>query len=186
MDQAPCEACGSLQGGHTLVLVCKVPQANGREVPRPEIMTRWGRIDLNGFKQQKLIISLSLYVYYGGWEALGWVLLTRQLIEMELLLSTVLVSLQQMERKLWSVLHQHLHVLNGSGISFQLNSLTRTNHMVPLNHKGAKECVSVLRSEGWEPKIFGEQCWCLHTIYVSHLHSHYYKILHAHGKYSFT
>lgn len=88
-----------------------------------------------------------------------------------------------MERKLWSVLHQHLNVLNGCGISFQLNSLARINHVGPLNHKGAKEYVSIL---SWKPKIFGEQCWCLRTIYVSHLHSCYYKILHAHGKYSFA
>lgn len=48
-----------------------------------------------------------------------------------------------MERKLWSVLHQHLNILNGCGISFQLNSQARINHMGPLNHKGAKEYVSI-------------------------------------------
>lgn len=40
MDQALCEACGSLQGRHTLVHVLRVPQANGREVPRPGVMTQ--------------------------------------------------------------------------------------------------------------------------------------------------
>lgn len=42
---------------------------------------------------KSLLFLFHFYVYYGGWEALGWVLFTRQLIEMELLLSTVLVFL---------------------------------------------------------------------------------------------
>ena len=47
----------------------------------------------------------------------------------------------------WMEVGYHCHV----------NSLARTNHMVPLHHSGANECSSIIGYESWEPKILGEQ-----------------------------
>lgn len=44
------------------------------------------------------------------------------------------------------------------GYHFHFSSSARTNHMVPLHHKAAKECDSIICCESQEAKIFREQC----------------------------